>query len=279
MEVVIQINRHIDVIFGTEFNDETTVFQRINRGLDLDTGSNDTRSQGVPFNYDELNNTQRSGPGTFAGGLTDYLVFTFIDESNGDIGLYHGNRSKTEVTFDPFKLAGPGWDNSNNLQPSSRFEYDYESYLKVWKNIQNSSGETNTAIYSVPDNLDSDFAFQIHNVAAVEGSTITATEFENKYGESITDVGIQNLNFSALTYSNEYSALTNTDTYTYYLTSEDQNGAGLKNFGFYTDPTLEYWDQNTYLVQIGTNVDYLKKMVSSIWGLYDLRQYQQSHLL
>ena len=140
--------------------------------------------------------------------MTDYLVFTFIDESNGDIGLYHGNRSKTEVTLDPFKLAGPGWDNSNNLQPSSRFEYDYESYLKVWKNIQNSSGETNTAIYSVPDNLDSDFAFQIHNVAAVEGSTITATEFENKYGESITDVGIQNLNFSALTYTNEYSALT-----------------------------------------------------------------------
>ena len=35
--------------FGTEFNDETTVFQRINRGLDLDTGSNDTRSQGVPL--------------------------------------------------------------------------------------------------------------------------------------------------------------------------------------------------------------------------------------
>ena len=245
--------------FKTEVNDSNSIFRRINRGQDLDTGTNTSVSNGVPFNHSELNQTSRSSSGSFDGGIDDYLVITVIEESSGNVGFYHGNKTEQQLYTDPFTLDGPGWDSQNVKEPSNRFIHDYESYLKVWSEIQDLSGETNTYVYTVPNGDSRNNAFQMHNIASYLGETVTQQEFLDEFGESIQSVGSQNLNLSALTHSNVYSALTSTVAYQYYLSESEQNGAGLKNFGVIIDPSLANYEEYTTIVALGISLDYFLK--------------------
>ena len=250
---------------NSEFRDDQTIYQRINRGLDLDTGSNDTRSQGVPFDHNDLNYSGTSGPGTFSGEEINYIVIIVADESDGVVGLYHGIQSKTELYTNPFKLLRNGWvNNDGGYEPSSRFEYDYEAYLKVWKEIKSSGGTINGLIYPVIDSSTTRIPFVQHSVAAIEGETISASTFSSKYGQSITNVGPEFLNLSALTYTNVYSGLTGTTTYQS-LDAQYQNGAGLKNFGFYVDPTVTNF---TETVVTNTLDDFLLDIETPLTTIY-----------
>jgi len=247
--------------FKTQVNDFDIIHQRINRGQDLEGGTGNTVSNGVPFSHLDLNQSLNSGIGIFDGGETNYLVITFIEESDGEIGMYHGQSSREELTTEPFVLQGNGWDINNNLEPSTRFKYDYDSYLEVWNDIVNKlSGDVSNVIYSVADDQESNFSFQLHNVAAIEGRTITSEEFKLKYGDDINDVGPQNLNFESLTDTNVYNELGNTGPFVNIIKPEQQvGGPGLRNFGFYTDPTLTGWGQSTFITTVGNKVDYLDR--------------------
>ena len=249
---------------NSEFRDDQTIYQRINRGLDLDTGSNDTRSQGVPFDHNDLNYSGTSGPGTFSGEEINYIVIIVADESDGVVGLYHGRQSKTDLYTYPFQLGGNGWSVAATTEPSSRFEYDYEAYLKVWKEIKSSGGTINGLIYPVIDSSTARIPFVQHSVAAIEGGTISASTFSSKYGQSITSVGPESLNLSALTYTNVYSGLTGTTTYQS-LDAQYQNGAGLKNFGFYVDPTVTNF---TETVVANTLDDFLLDIETPLTTIY-----------
>jgi len=223
----------------TQFRDDTTVYQRINRGLDLNTGSNDTRSQGVPFNHSNLTTTDESGSGTFNGGDTNYIVINIIDEADGLVGLYHGDfTNNSTLVSNPFNLIGNTWTATtpNNLT-TDRVEYDYEQYLKVWEDIKQQNGRIDSLVYPVIDDADSRKGFVPHVVGIVEGETINATEYLSKYGEPITSVGPENLNLLGLSSINVFSAFTATTAYQN-LDSSYQNGPGLKNFGVNVDPTV-----------------------------------------
>lgn len=244
-----------------EFNDSFntgSIYRRINRGNDLSTGANDPRSQGVPFDHTDLNASDRSGPGSFSGQDTNYIVVLVVDEADGTVGYYHGtvdsltpsqpspglNPDKDDLFNDPFKLKGNGYATpSTLLEPTNRFEYDYEAYLRVWEDIKLNNGSLNGHIYPVCENQWSKVPFVQHSVAVVEGTTISAANFLSEYGQDITDVGPENLNLSALTHTNVYSGLTGTTAYGN-LNPTYQNGSGLKNFGFSVDPTVSAFTQS-----------------------------------
>ena len=220
----------------TEFNDSNTVYQNINRGLDS-SGNPDSRSNGVPFNHVNLSTTTNSGPGTFNGEDTNYIVINIVDEADGTVGLYHGSIG-VSIPY-PFYLAGSGWSPPifpNNLT-TDRVQHDYEAYLQVWEDIKLQNGRINSLVYPVVDNNPSRESFVPHVVGIVEGETIDATEYLNKYGEPITSVGPENLNLLGLSSINVFSAFTATTAYQN-LDSSFQNGPGLKNFGVVADPTV-----------------------------------------
>ena len=246
---------------NTEFNDEyqvSSAYRRINRGYELTGtyGIDDPRSNGVPFDHNDLDFSSTSGPGTFTGGEINYVVIIVADEADGVVGLYHGRQNQDQLYTNPFELLGPGW--KTGYEYTDRFKHDYESYLKVWEEIKNSGGTINGLIYPVIDSSIARIPFVQHTVASIEGETISSSAFLNKYGQNITSVGPVSLNLSALTYTNVYSGLTTTAAYQN-LDSQYQNGAGLKNFGFYVDPTVTNFTEtvvssslNNFLIDIET---------------------------
>ena len=229
---------------SVQFNDENQtlgIFRRINRGYQL-TGSYgvvDLRSNGVPFDHNDLDFSSTSGPGTFSGEESNYIVIFVIDESDSAVGLYTGTINKSQHLYEfPFRLEGTYWVNSNVKEYTNRYQYDYESYLKVWEDIQNNNGQVNGLVYPVANsNLGPTPAFVLHSVASSEGDTISTGDFLINYGENITSVGPYNLNLSALTNTNVYSGLTSSTAYQN-LSPNNQNGAGLKHFGILSDPTV-----------------------------------------
>lgn len=235
--------------FGTEIPGGfiSDIYKRINNGYELEGpyGVNDNRSQGVPFTVtSQMDGNYETVYGDFVGGVTDYLVIIVTDESDGSIGFYHGDVPSTPAGPDknylftnPFKLYGDGWLNPNVQEPTNRFTYEYDIFLKVWKDIKNSGGSFNGLLYPYIDNDTSEIPFIQHAVAAIEGDSISATTFLSEYGQSINSVGYLNLNLSALTETNVYSGLTSTNAY-YNLNPEDKKGAGLKNFGWVVDPKV-----------------------------------------
>ena len=254
---------------SVEFNDKSqsnAAYRRINRGYELTGtyGIDDSRSNGVPFDHNDLNFSGTSGPGTFSGGETNYIVIIVADEADGALGLYHGSQDKTQLHTQPFKLNSLGTRWSGGYEYTDRFEYDYEAYLKVWEDIKSSGGTINGLIYPVIDSSTSRIPFVQHSVAAIEGETISASTFSSKYGQSITSVGPENLNLSALTYTNVYSGLTGTTTYQS-LDVQYQNGAGLKNFGFYVDPTVTNF---TETVVANTLDDFLLDIETPLTTIY-----------
>lgn len=219
---------------NSQFNDGETIYRRINRGVNLDTGAAETISQGVPFDHSDLNNTETSGQGSFGGDNTNYLVIIVADESDGLVGLYHGqvggtnsNPTKSDLYNKPFELNGNYWNNNAGDEYTNRYLHDYCSYVQVYEDIiSNRGGNAQGLVYPVVNPLrgTSTYAFVQHAVAAIEGSTITSNEFLNRYGDNITSVGPENLNLSALTRTNVYSGLTSETCYTN-LESSFKNGS------------------------------------------------------
>lgn len=225
------------------------IYKRINNGFTLTGpyGSNDTRSMGVPFSVNSsIIDENQNVYGDFIGGDLNYVCIIVTDESNGNTGLYHGDIGldgfgdidKDDLFTNPFVLTGTGWSATTTQEPSNRFTHDYESFLKVWEDIKNQGGRFEGFIYPVIEDKVDEIPFLQHVVAAVEGETISDSEFEEKYGTTITDVGPQNLNLSALTTTNVYSAMTATTAYQN-LNPVYQNGAGLKNFDWIANPNVE----------------------------------------
>jgi len=231
---------------NVSFNYENSTYQRINRGLNINNGLNDSRSQGLPFTAPSSLNGQGEGIyGDFIGGDTNYIVICITDEADGAVGLYHGRIDgtnsvpvKSDLYNDPFTLKGIGWDTTNTKAPSDRYVGDYERFLKVWEDIVvNEGGSFNGLVYPVCDSSVARIPFVQHSVATIEGETISSSDYTTKYGGSITNVGPENLNLSALTITNVYTALTTNSVYTS-LPAQYQQGAGLKNFGWEVDPDV-----------------------------------------
>jgi len=224
------------------------IYKRINNGFTLTGpyGANDTRSLGVPFTVTtSMDGNGETVYGDFIGGDKNYMCIIISDEANGSIGLYHGNVTenifgdiiKDDLFNHPFILSGTGWSATTQQEPTNRFTHDYESFLKVWEDIKNQDGTFEGYLYPVIEDKPDEIPFIQHLVGCVEGSTISATTFEEKYDTVITDVGPQNLNLSALTRTNVYSGMTGTTTYQN-LNPIYKNGGGLKNFGWEVDPTV-----------------------------------------
>lgn len=249
------------------------IYKRINNGFTLTGpyGVNDTRSLGVPFTVTtSMDGDYETVYGDFIGGDKNYICIIISDEANGEVGLYHGNvesimgqPNKDFLFTNPFVLSGTGWDgipsvrqisgNTSfdvNKEPTNRFTHDYESFLKVWEDIKYQDGTFEGYLYPVIENKSDEIPFIQHLVGCVEGSTISATTFEEKYGTVITNVGPQNLNLSALTKTNVYSGMTGTTTYQN-LNPTYKNGGGLKNFGWEVDPTVTGFQNNV----IGNNLN------------------------
>lgn len=230
------------------------IYKRINYGYNLTGpyGVNDSRTNGVPFtitpNMDGNNSTVY---GDFEGGQMEYVVVIVTDESNGQIGFYHGNTpingSEPQKSFlftNPFELYGTGWDNQTLKEPTNRFSDEYEKFLKVWEDIKSQNGRFNGLLYPLITNSVNQIPFLQHAVASIEGETISNGEFEDKYGTNIQNVGSQSLNLLALESENVYSTLTATTAYSS-LDTQYKNGAGLKNFGWEVEPTATQNNVNT----------------------------------
>ena len=237
------------------------IYKRINNGFTLTGayGSNDTRSLGVPFTVTpSMDGNGETVYGDFIGGDKNYMCIIIADEANGSIGLYHGDTNqnisgesiKDDLFNHPFVLSGTGWSATTQQEPTNRFTYDYESFLKVWEDIKNQDGTFEGYLYPVIENKPDETPFIQHLVGCIEGDTISATTFEEKYGTVITDVGPQNLNLSALTRTNVYSGMTGSTTYQN-LNPIYKNGGGLKNFGWEVDPTVTGFQNSV----IGNNLD------------------------
>jgi len=251
---------------NTSFNFSTTVaggntsdiYRRINNGFSLtgSYGSNDERSNGVPFTVTSSMTDNEDIYGDFIGGDKEYLCIIIADEAAGD-GLYHGKvnqylgtPNKEFLYTNPFEQYGDEWDVQTLKGPSNKFTHDYESFLKVWEDIKNQGGDFNGYIYPKISDDYSKIPYIQHTIATIEGNTITASEFEEKYEVDITNVGPQELNLSALTTTNVYSGLTGTTTYQN-LNPTYQNGSGLKNFDWKVDPTVNSFNGGV----IGNNLD------------------------
>ena len=242
---------------GGEIGD---IYQRISLGFKLTGtyGENDTRSEGVPFVVTPNMVGENEGVyGNFVGEDKEYICIIVADEADGTVGLYHGkagNGSPGDPTYlyrFPFRQYGQGWDDQSRVSYSNRFQWDYESYLRVWEDIKDQDGSINGYIYpvDVPGNAGR-HAFIQHSVATVEGTTFTESYFEEKYGTEITEVGPQNLNLSALTRTNVYTGFTGTTAYQN-LDPSYQNGPGLKNFDWVVDPTVDSFEGGI----MGQNID------------------------
>jgi len=242
---------------NTSFNFSTNVaggltsdiYKRINHGFQL-TGSygvDDSRSNGVPFTITSSMDGNDTGIyGDFIGGQTEYIVLIITNNSNGEIGMYHGDtpidRDSPQKSFlftNPFELYGDEWNIETEKEYTNRFSYDYESFLKVWEDIKSQNGRFDGLIYPYITNTIESIPFLQHLIASVEGDVITNNDFEDKYGTNIQNVGPQNLNLLTLQYENVYSGLTATTTYNS-LPSIYKNGAGLKNFGWIAEPTAQF---------------------------------------
>ena len=227
-------------------NATSDIYKRINNGFTLtgNYGSNDTRSNGVPFTVTpSMNGNSTTVYGDFIGGDKEYICIIVADEADGVVGLYHGQvdvisdtPNKDFLFTNPFELYGTGWS-GNTIGPSNRFERDYESFIQVWEDIKDQEGNFDGYIYPLINNNKSRIPFIQHTVATIEGTTISESEFYDKYNTQITDVGPVSLNLSALTTDNVYSGLTATTAYQG-LNPTYQNGPGLKNFDWKVDPTV-----------------------------------------
>ena len=256
---------------SVQFNDEnqaSSAYRRINRGYQLtgSYGTGDLRSNGVPFNHNDLDFSSTSGPGTFSGGESNYIVIFVIDESDSAVGFYTGSLNKVEHLYmTPFRLTGNYWNIQTEEEYTNRYQYDYESYLKVWEDIQNNNGQVNGLVYPVADsNVGATPPFVLHSVASSEGDTITAPDFLNNYGENITSVGTYNLNLSALTVTNVYSGLTSTTAYQN-LSPNYQNGAGLKHFGILSDPTVVSFNESVVTGSLDSFLNNIETPLNTIY--------------
>ena len=152
---------------------------------------------GVPFTVTpSMDGNGDTVYGDFIGGDTEYICIVIADEADGVVGLYHGKTdevdgdpNKSFLFTNPFELYGTGWDDYSLKEPSDRFTHDYESFIKVWEDIKDQGGDFNGFIYPVINNSSGRIPFIQHTVATIEGTTITESEFDDKYDTQITNDG------------------------------------------------------------------------------------------
>ena len=244
------------------FNDDVLepIYQKINRGEDFTTGFSLSGSgiMGVPFDHNDLTGSDTGIYGSFSGNDINYFSICLLDEADGLVGMYTSAKSHTGQTLTNqfFRLqssinpndAFSGDSTTAPYEPSTRFTADYENFLKVWKDIKLSGGTFNGLIYPViGTNESGGFNFLHHVIGAVEGESNTSTYFNNKYnrnGQTWPNINptLNAINPTVFTLEgletiNYYSALTATTTYNT-LDLEYRNGGGLKNFGWFADPTV-----------------------------------------
>jgi hypothetical protein len=269
------------------FNDSTsggTIYQNINRGEDFITGLSLSGSNimGVPFDHNDLNGADTGLYGNFSGKDSNYTVICVIDEADGIVGMYTSVKNLTADTLNDgmFQLiqsasladAFTGTSLTAPYQPSTRFTSEYEGFLKVWNDIKSLNGTFNGLVYPVIGaNVNSGFNFIHHVLAATEGIPQSALYFSNKYdrnGQTWPHINpdLNALNPVAYTFAgletiNYYSGLTATTTYSS-LPNIFQNGSGLKNFGWFTDPTVSAFTQtvvaetlDNFVVRVSAGTD------------------------
>ena len=144
-------------------------------------------------------------------------------------------------------VTSPTLPDSTIIEPTDRFTADTANYLKVWEDIKNQGNNINTFVYPViPSNSTPFIPFIPHMVGAIEGTTISAADFQTKYTDAMNSVGPRTLDIEFLEDENPYTGLTAMTQYEsldpIYKTAEDPtikgSGGGLKNFGFGLDPTV-----------------------------------------
>lgn len=228
------------------------LYKRINNGYQLTGtyGVNDSRTNGVPFTVtSSMDGNSSTVYGDFIGGQIEYKVIIITNNADDEVGMYHGKVPvydnvpyKDFLIFNPFELYGDYWNVQTEKEYTNRFEYEYESFLKVWEDIKDQNGEFDGLVYPNITNSGSSIPYLQHLVASIEGDTISNTEFQTKYDSDIQSVGPLNLNLINLETQNVYKELTGTTTYSS-LPLEYKNGAGLKNFGWKTNPTMVFDNQ------------------------------------
>ena len=272
------------------FNDDSSevIYQKINRGEDFITGLPLSGSgiMGVPFDKNELDGSASGIYGTFGGGDNNFTVICVIDESDGVVGLYTSTASMTAYTdsIDIFRLreaSNPqsvftGDVTTALFQPSSRFSAEYGKFLSVWEDIKLSNGSFNGLIYPIAKSgAPWTFNFIHHVIAAIEGETESDLYFSQKYDRNgqtwpfinpvLNNDNPTAYNFSGLQVYNTYTGLTSTSEYVN-LPSQYKIGAGLKNFGWFTDPTVSAFTQsvvsdalNNFVTRVtaGKNCEYI----------------------
>jgi hypothetical protein len=268
------------------FNDDSTepIYQKINRGEDFTTGFSLSGSNimGVAFDHNDLNGNDTGLFGNFSGQDTNYTVICIIDEADGIVGMYTSVKNLTADTLNEgiFQLiqsasiadAFTGTSLTAPYQPSTRFTSEYEGFLKVWGDIKSLNGTFNGLVYPViGGNVNSGFNFIHHVLAATEGIPQSSTYFSDKYdrnGQTWPNINpdLNAINPVAYTFAgletiNYYSGLTATTSYSL-LPSVFQNGSGLKNFGWFTDPTVSAFTQtvvaetlDNFVVRVSAGTD------------------------
>ena len=268
------------------FNDDSgePIYQKINRGEDFITGFSLSGSNimGVAFDHNDLNGTDIGLYGSFSGQDTNYTVICVIDEADGIVGMYTSVKNLTADTLNNgiFQLtqsaaladAFTGTSLTAPYQPSTRFTSEYEGFLKVWNDIKTQNGSFNGLVYPViGTNENSGFNFIHHVLAATEGVPQSSAYFSNKYNRNgqtwpkinpdLNAINPTVYTFAGLETINYYSGLTGTTSYTL-LPSVFKNGPGLKNFGWFTDPTVSAFTQtvvaetlDNFVVRVSAGTD------------------------
>lgn len=131
------------------------------------------------------------------------VLLSFLDESNGTNGYNHGIQEPADFTLN--SIPGTSQPNINYTNDYNQMVSDYDNYYKYFKGILYAApGRSLTEVNGVPDGSYANLHLQ--GYAAVEGTTITATNFiPSAYGD-----------ISIIQTENPYQAL----------------GPGLKNYGW-----------------------------------------------
>ena len=142
----------------------------------------------------------------------------------------------------------------------------YEKYLDVWLDIVQNSGKTNNFLYTALDGefttsagfKAEPFAAMMAQLGAVQGEIETSSYFNELYDyagvtfpylneELINDSqggDTYSWSFEVLSISSPYSALSSNSVYMS-LPTQYKHGPGLKNFGYFVDPTVVDFSINT----------------------------------
>jgi hypothetical protein len=205
------------------------------------TKSYDTINK-LPPGASALTTDENAGYATFSGQNSSVIVINVVDESNGNVGLYHLGANSVGTTSVSWQLSGvsanagdyegEGVPAINALeesitgiagyQPTIRYTKDYELFLSVYNNYD----YFRAYVYPVPVGQDdNDCHFIGHVLGAIEGEQITSENYPDEISPLCSAY-----TYTTLTASTNYYGLLSGNTVYQSLTGT--TGPGLKNFGW-----------------------------------------------